>query len=225
MTTTLRKTIVAVTLGACALVGPLAGVAGATDPPSGARLDAVKQFCDSKIDQRVDHLARLTTRVNELKHLPDDAKATITATLSTTSSTLDTTARAAVDGATDRESLKTACRAIVLDYRVYVLLTPQVFVAAGSDSAQAVAVDLSDATAALREAGIDTSAPDAKIADAQAKASGAEAAVGSLTPADYNADPAGTTATLDTARSDVRAAVSELREAKKMIEDLAQQVH
>src|SRR3954468_1182151 len=92
-----------------------------------------KARCDAAIDKRVNDLATWTSKINAAKHLTDAQKSALIGELATTSTGLPTVAKPAVDAAADKAALKTACQAIAQNYRVYLVVGPQVRLTVAGD--------------------------------------------------------------------------------------------
>jgi hypothetical protein len=194
-------------------------------------ITAIQTRCEHAIDQRLTTLADLTERVGGAQHLSAEDRNELTAEIDHDTSGLSAL-RTTIAGESSPASLRHDCRAIVDDYRVYVLLAPKTHLVVGADAADAALDAFSSADASL-SAAIEharTNGTDpAKLADAQTKQQDMDAqaaharglvdpvdpvvpAVIVLTPADFNAGTAGPK--LDTARQslgDARTALAVAR--------------
>ncbi|HEY7134940.1 MAG TPA: hypothetical protein VIB48_07735 [Acidimicrobiia bacterium] len=219
---------------AAAFLAAGATLALATAAPAGAapvrtdELGAIQTRCERAIDQRLTTLGDLTERVGGAQHLSADDRGELTAEIDHDTSGLSAL-RTTIAGESTLASLRQDCRAIVDDYRVYVLLAPKTHLVVGADAADAALDAFSSADASL-SAAIDrarTNGTDAAaIADAQAKQQDMNAqttrarglvdpivpAVIALTPADFNAGTAGPK--LDSSRQSLRDARAALAAAK-----------
>ncbi|MCU1344417.1 MAG: hypothetical protein JWL70_683 [Acidimicrobiia bacterium] len=221
----LIRTTAAATLTAGLALGAFAGIAQAA-PTSGTGATTAdvagttKARCDAAIDKRVNDLATWTSKVNAASHLTADQRTTLVNELTATSTGLTTVAKPAVDNAADKAALKAACRAIVENYRVYLVIEPQVRLTAAADAEQAGIADLQTKAAAAKASGIDTSAVDALLTTAAGLESGAASKISPITPASYNADPAGTKAVFVSVRSDLRQGHLDVVQARRALAQL-----
>jgi hypothetical protein len=206
----------------------------ATAAPAGAApvhttdLTTIQIRCERAIDQRLTMLADLTERVGGAQHLSASDRNELTTEIDHDTSGLGAL-RTTIAGDSTVASLRQDCRAIVDDYRVYVLLAPKTHLVVGADAADAALDAFSSADASLSTAieHARTNGTDpAKIADAQAKQQDMNTqtararglvdpivpSVIGLTPADFNAGTAGPK--LDTARQSLRDARTALAAAK-----------
>lgn len=180
--------------------------------PTVANLQAVGR-CE--IDRRLETLANLQSVVDASPTLTDAHEAALDAILASTGAGLRAL-RAEIDGDTTVEAVREDLRRISEDFRVYVLVAPQVALVRAADTI-AVTAGGFDATAERLEAAIDAAeAAGKKVGDARAhlatmiaKADKAEEAVDgvavavlALTPAAWNAGDAAPV--LKDARNSVR---------------------
>jgi hypothetical protein len=198
-------------------------------------LETVRTRCEQAIDNRFGQLDRLSNQVNAAVHVSQAQKDALQASISATRTGL-TSLRATIAADTERETLVADCKRIVTDYRVYVLVSPQVHLLIGADAAQSgvdalnAAVPKAEAAiAAAKAQGEDTSAAEALLADlktqtaaADALSHGVIASVTPLTPADYNNGTA--RPVLEQARADLARAGQDLKQAgsdaRQLINDL-----
>ena len=225
-----RSALLVVTATGLSLV--VGGTAFAADntpnPPvpsaPSAPLDSIgttKARCDAAIDKRVAHLAAWTARVDGLMHLTDGEKSALTGGLANVSKGLTTVAKPAVDNATDKASLRAACKAVVLDYRVYKVVHPQVFLSAGADGVLDVITTLQSYSADLKSKGANTDDVDALLTQALTTAQGVPTNLAQITPASYNSDPAATGAVFADDRAALKTTRMEIRQARTMLRKLA----
>jgi hypothetical protein len=158
----------------------------------------------------------------------DAEKQPLLASIDATRSGL-TTLRSKIDADTQLTELRSDCRSIVDDYRVYVLLAPQVRLTVAADASKQAVSALDQAIPKLEtaiqnaaNAGKDVTEPNALLDDIKAHrasasnlADGVLAAVSPLTPADYNAGRA--QPVLNTARAEMKTALGDLRTARNDI--------
>jgi hypothetical protein len=219
------------------LAVPLAGPAFAqTDttrvPRASVDLDGVRTRCLAAVDRRFTTLDELDAKVTAAKHLSDGEESDLRATIGATRTGL-TGLRAEIEGDTDAASMREDCKAIVDDYRVYVLVAPQVRLLTGADSAQ-TAVDALDGTVipklqsaidAAAAAGTDVTEATqlldevkASTTEADSLSDGVLSSVSPLTPADYNAGTAAPV--LHDARTDLATVARDLKSARADIDQI-----
>jgi hypothetical protein len=224
------RTTAAVALTAGLSLGAFAGLAqaspdsgtGATTPDTTGTTQA---RCDAAITKRVNDLATWTGKVNAAAHLTDDQKTALTTELSSVSTGLTTVAKPAVDAATDKASLKAACQAIVTNYRVYLVVDPQVRLTGAADLEETGIAQVQAAAATAKASGLDTTAIDALLTTATALESGAVTKVAAITPASFNADQAGTKAIFVAARHDLRQGHLDVVQARRALAKLTHAAH
>ncbi len=105
------------------------------------------------ITKRVGHLEILTDRINDAKYLTSDHKAQLLEKIGNTRSGLQTV-QTNVDVETDLAAMRVLAKSVIEDYRVYLVLTPQVNITTISDSELAMA-DLLDIYVAKLQAKVD----------------------------------------------------------------------
>jgi hypothetical protein len=202
---------------------------GDAPKPREAAVDAVRARCDAAVDQRLATLDRLSAQVKGAVRVPDGDKQALLATIDATRTGL-TGLRAEIDGDTELGALRTDCRRIVDDHRVYVLLAPQVRLTLGADLAQQAVGTLDQAIADAAATGKDVTDATARLDDAKAQRAAAETlaegvidAISPLTPADYNAGTA--QPVLAKARTDLKTAVGDLRTARNDVRTIRDDLH
>jgi hypothetical protein len=197
--------------GAVSAVSPPPAPAGkgacatqATAARTGATVDTLKAFGDCEISRRITTLDALSARVTASKVLTSAHASALQSEIGSTKSGL-TSLKATLDAETTVEALKADITKIVTDYRVYVLLVPQVNLVNGADGVMAAQAKFADintkltaAIAAAKAKGKDTTAAQASldamnaaVAKAVGLASPLPEALLPLTPAQYNAGTAG----------------------------------
>lgn len=241
-------------LGASLLFGT-AGIVTATTPSTGpagtgvclTQLTALKSgvtvanlraFGDCEIDRRFDTLTNLSSKIAGSKFLTGSDAAALQSEVGSTRSGL-TSLKATIDSETSITALKADIVKIATDYRVYLLVVPQVNLVNGADAVlyaqtkfATVNTNLSARIAAAKAAGKDTTAAQA---DLDAMNASVTAAVGlasplpaqllPLTPAGWNAGTAGPIITaartaLGTARADLKAAVADAQACRNALNAL-----
>jgi hypothetical protein len=166
-------------------------------------VDALRAFGDCEIQRRFTTLATLATRVSGSKALTSSDAAALTAEIGATKTGL-TGLKATIDAETSIPALKADIVKIATDYRVYLLVGPQVNLVSGADrvvASQTVFTKIDTnlaARIAAKAAGKDTTtaqtdldAMNAAVTQAVGLATPLPATLLPLTPAQYNAGTAG----------------------------------
>lgn len=199
----------------------------AREDPSVANLQVVGR-CE--IDRRMATIERLRRAVDGSRHLTDAHEAALERILDRSATGLRAL-RAEIDAATTVEELRADLRRIVEDFRVYLLVVPQVRLVIAADVTEAavtrgvrIAERLELAIAAAEAAGKDVGEAPELLASmrghlraAGAKVNGLASAILPLTPADWNDGTAGPAlerarrAIGEARRVDLRAALSDAR--------------
>ena len=229
----LGTSILLVSTGAVAAVTAPSGPSGkgvcvteATTVKAGASVEDLRAFGDCEINRRFTTLTALGARVSGSKVLTSSDAAALTAEIGSTTSGL-TSLKATIDAETSIPALKVDIAKIAADYRVYLLVVPQVNLVSGADTVLAaqtkfatINTNLTARIAAAKAKGKDVTAAQA---DLNAMNTSVTAAVGlatplpaallPLTPAQYNGGTAGPILTaartaLGTARDDLKSAVA-----------------
>ncbi|MGD0249018.1 MAG: hypothetical protein ABSB75_08210 [Candidatus Limnocylindrales bacterium] len=198
-----------------------AGVATAVTPPSGpsgkgvctteaaavkagASVTTLRAMGDCEINRRFATLDQLASRVSGSKTLTSSDAAALTAEIGSTKSGL-TSLKATIDAETSIPALRADIVKIATDYRVYVLVVPQVNLVSAADAVIAsqtvfskINTNLTARIAAAKAAGKDVTAAqadldkmNAAVTAAVGLASPLPAALLPLTPAQYNGGTAG----------------------------------
>ncbi len=170
---------------------------------AGASVDNLRVFGDCEIARRITTLDTLSSRISGSKVMTSAHAATLSGFVSSDKSGL-TALKATIDSETDLTALKADVRKIATDYRVYVLLVPQVHLTNGADAVAASQVvftklntNLAARIAKAKAAGKDTAAAQADLDAMNAAASQAQSLASplagnllALTPAQWNAGTA-----------------------------------
>jgi hypothetical protein len=165
---------------------------------------ALRAFGDCEINRRFDTLTDLTARINASKVMTSSDATALKNEIGSTRSGL-TNLKAAIDSETVLLTLKADVVKIAVDYRVYLLVVPQVNLVNGADSVVAAQTKFADVNtklsariAAAKAAGKNTTAAqadldamNAAVTKAVGLASPLPAALLPLTPAQYNGGTAG----------------------------------
>jgi hypothetical protein len=244
------KLHVRTTLAGAAIAGLLVvnsvGVVGATSPapttttaaatkgpcrteaqaaPGSSSLDTWRALGDCEITRRFATLDQLSAKVNGSKVLTSSDKPALASEISGTTTGL-TSLKATVDAETKLTALKGEIHQIATDYRVYLLVAPQVHLVTAADgvlAAQtrfgAVNTKLQARSDAAKAAGKDVTAAQASldamnaaVAQAVSLASPLPAQLLPLTPSAYNGGTAGPL--LKSARTSLEKARDELVSAR-----------
>ncbi len=193
------------------------------------RLANIHTRADQEVDRRTEGLTKLVARINEMKHISADQKASLSASVQAQISAL-ATLKAKVDADTALDLLKTDAQSITKSYRIFALIMPQIEITAAADRAADLAsqfdslkAKLDARIAAAKAAGKDTTAIatlradiDTKLADSKVQSDAAISLVASLKP--DNGDKATMAANgkaLRDARGKVQAANKDLKAARE----------
>lgn len=197
-------------------------VSAAKEARSAAREALVKTNADREIERRITALNYVTTRINEIKKLSSDQKASLTTEVQSQIDSL-TALKAKIDADTDAATLKTDKQSIVTSYRIFLLFIPKIQLLVAGDRISMTADQLSSLADKLevrikevQAAGNDVTTLTAAVADMRAKIVDAQAQYGAinaevlpLTPDGYP----GNKATLMDARAKIRIAQVDLNAA------------
>jgi hypothetical protein len=227
------------------LVFVSAGIATAASPPAGpsgrgvcapelaalkpASVDTLRAFGHCEINRRFTTLNDLSSRITASKFItPSDASA-LQSEINSTRSGL-TSLKGTIDAETSIPSLKLEIVQIATDYRVYLLVVPQVNLINAADAVMVaqsrfatVNTNLAARIAVAKAAGKDTTAAqsdldamNASVAAAAGLASPLPAQLLPLTPAQYNGGTAGpilngARTALGQARDDLKSAIADAK--------------
>ncbi|MBF8289738.1 MAG: hypothetical protein HW391_706 [Chloroflexi bacterium] len=193
-------------------------------------VETLKRVGLCEIDRRLATIERLRSAVDDSRPLTNAHEAALEAILDRSAAGLRAL-RAEIEADTTVAELREDIASIFEDFRIYALVTRQVWLVIGADAVDATAAKLS--TAAERLAGlIEQAAASGKdVTEAQAHLAAMEAAIDEalatvdgvaadvlpLTPADWNAGTAGpilraARQAIADARADLRTAMSEARQ-------------
>ena len=171
---------------------------------SSASIETLRTFGDCEIARRFTTLDSLVARISGSKSLTSSHAAALTSEVVATKSGL-TALKTQIDAETNVTALKADVRKVAIDYRVYVLVVPQVNLVSAADGVAVVATqfgkvatNLTARIAAAKAAGKDTTAAQADldamsaaVARAVGLAQPLPASLLTLTPAQWNAGNAG----------------------------------
>jgi hypothetical protein len=202
--------------------GPCTALAPAANPPR-ATVASVRSFADCEISRRLATLASLSSKVAAARAIAPADAATLAAEIAAEGSGL-TALKARIDAETTLPALRADLVRIVTEYRVYVLVVPQVNLTIAADAVAAaqgkfaqISTALAARIAAAQAAGRDTTAAQASLATMRAAVDAAVALVRplpaqllALTPAQFNA---GTAPVITAARTAIGRARDDLKAA------------
>ena len=146
----------------------------------GGSLSSAQALVTSRINGRLDTLQALTTSINSSKYLTSSDKTTLANQISSDTTGL-TALKSKVAGETTVSAVRTDAVAMVDDYRVYLLMAPQVRLTDALDAETAAATTLQNAYNKLsamisQQSGGATSAEQSELSDMQAQINTATAA-------------------------------------------------
>jgi hypothetical protein len=205
---------------------------------SGKTLAEFKAFGDCEINRRFTTLSDLTLKIDASKVMTGSDKSTLKAEIVSTTAGL-TGLKVTIDADTTIPAVRLDIAKIAAQFRVYLLVVPQVHLTNAADGVLSAQTKFSDINtklaariAAAKAAGKDTTAAQA---DLDAMNAAVTAAVGlasplpgqllPLTPAQYNGGTAGPILTaartaLTTARNDLKSAVADAKACRTALKAL-----
>jgi hypothetical protein len=205
---------------------------------AGVSVEKLQAFGNCEINRRFDTLTKLTAKITASKVMTSSDKATLNGEISTTHAGLSEL-KTIIDNETSIPALRLDITKIATQFRVYLLVVPQVHLTNAADGVLAtqakfatINTNLSARIAAAKAAGKDTTAAQADL-DAMNAADAAAIALASpipgeilpLTPAQYNSGTAGPVLTaaranLVKAAADVKAAVADAKACRAALKAL-----
>lgn len=187
----------------------------------------LQERANKEIDRRITNLNKLEEKIQGISKLSSTEKASLVLTIQNQISLLSNL-KIKINAETDAATLKTDVQSITKAYRIYALVLPQIEIIVAADKISTTANTLSDLSVKLQSRSKDVVAiqqlladMNAKIADAQVKASAAIAGVKALVPdngvksikdANDNAFKA--------ARDSIKAGTKDLKDAKKIADKI-----
>jgi hypothetical protein len=210
-----------------------AAKAAAVAAANQARLQLIISRGNTEIDRRLVTLGTLGTKIASATKLSASDAATLNNTVATDTTAL-TSLKTQLDADTTVATAVSDAQSIILDYRVYALVVPQVNIVKTADEQQVaegklatLATKLSARITAAGQAGANITAMQASLSDLTSKVSAAqsissnmESTVISLVPSDYNSNHSvlgGDRDQLQTAQADIQAAI---KDAQSIISEL-----
>ena len=201
-------------------------------------VDTLRAFGNCEVARRFTTLDSVASHVSGSKVLTSSDSAALSSEIASTRSGL-TSLKAQIDAETSLAALKTEVRKIATDYRVYLLVVPQVHLTNASDAVlaaqtkfAAVNTNLAARIATAKAAGKNTTAAqvdldtmNAAVAAAAGLASPLPAQLLPLTPAEYNAGTAGPVlaaarTAIVAARNDLKSAVADAKACRAALKAL-----
>jgi hypothetical protein len=226
MKATLRAAglVAAIAVGASVASPAFAGIGkagGATASPDG--LDAAKRLVTAQIDGRLAALHTMSSALGSVRKLTAAHKSALSGLVTADTNALNAL-RTKVAGETTVAAVRADATAMIRDYRVYLLLGPQVRLVAALDVTDAAVTTLrqvhdklATAVAAAKQSGKDTTAAEAKLADLSAQLDAVTAATagkaGDLLAVVPGADKTVITDAIKPIRDAVKSARTDLRTA------------
>ncbi|MGA3030204.1 MAG: hypothetical protein ABSE58_05615 [Candidatus Limnocylindrales bacterium] len=243
MKTRLVALVAGLALGT-SLLFTTAGIVTATTPPAGpagtgvcltqatalkasVTVDTLRAFGDCEINRRLATLTSLSSKITASKVMTSSDAEVLQSEIGSTRSGL-TTLKATIDSETNITALRADIVKIATQFRVYLLVVPQVNLVNAADAVvyaqtrfATVNTNLAARIAAAKAAGKDTTAAQADLDAMNASVTAAVGLAGPLpaqllplTPAQYNAGTAGPVlksarTALGTARNDLKSAVAD----------------
>ena len=221
------------TVGAAAAVTPPTGPSGkgvcatqAAALKGGTTVETARAFGDCEIARRITTLDALSAKIAASKVLTSSDAAALQGEIASTKTGL-TSLKATIDAETDLTALKADIAKIAAEYRVYLLVVPQVNLVSAADGVGAAQTRFADVNtklaariAAAKAAGKNTTAAqtalnamNTAVANAVGLAQPLPAKLLPLTPAQYNSGTAGPIVTsaraaLGQARDQLKAAMA-----------------
>ncbi len=198
-----------------------AGTPAATAADKAVGLDAAKKLTTARIDGRLAMLKASGVAVRNAARLTDAHQAALQKILDADVAGL-TALREKVAAETTVEAVRADARSMVEDYRVYLLVRPQVHLTVAADVESAAVTrlreahgKLAEAVAAAKAAGKDVGDAEAKLAHLKAELDAVDLAgvADTLLAVEPGPDAAGIRAKTGAARTAVRAARTHLRAA------------
>jgi len=229
-------------VGAAAAVAPPTGPSGnnvcsaqAAAMKAGATVETARAFGDCEIGRRFTTIAALTAKITASKVLTASDSAALQSEVASTKTGL-TSLKTTIDSETSLPALRADITKIAVDYRVYLLVAPQVNLISAADGVMAAQARFADVNtklaariAAAKAAGKNTTtaqaalgAMNAAVATAISLAQPLPAKLLPLTPAQYNSGTAGPIVTsaraaLGQARGQFKAAMASAKACREAL--------
>ena len=232
-------------VGAVAAVTPPAGPSGkgvcatqAAALKAGGNVDTLRAFGDCEIARRITTLDSLAGRITGSKVLTSSDASALSGEVSATKTGL-TSLKATIDSETDVAALKADVAKIATQFRVYLLVVPQVNLVSAADGVVGAQTKFADVNTKLaariatdKAAGKDTTAAqtaldamNAAVTKAVGLAQPVSAEILPLTPAQYDGGTAGPIITsartaLGQARDQMKAAIADAKACRDALKAL-----
>lgn len=180
-----------------------------------------------EIQNRIDALNKLLTRIQSMKNLSDSEKAAFSSTLQTSITSM-TALESKIQSDTSTTTLRADLQTIAPDYRIYMLVMPQLSILSAVDRVNTLVTTLQTTESKIQtrvsaDASLssnttissDISDMTAKLSDASSQASAAQTEIVGLAPDQGNTTVMqSNTAALKDARSKIQTATKDLQSAR-----------
>jgi hypothetical protein len=229
----MKKSLLCLIIAAIILAPAVSFAASSTGTTAAqqAKITSLQSRATTEINRRLAALNGLTTKVNAMKRLTSDEKASFDSDITSQISSL-TALQTKIAGDSDLTTLKTDVQSIVDSYRIFALYVPKVHILAAADAMTTTATNLAALEPKLQtlEASItdptklsnaqtDYSNFVNEVADATTNINSAISAVINLTPDGYP----GNKPTLQSAYAEIVSAKSDLAKAVNNGKDIVAQ--
>jgi len=189
----------------------------------GPLFDAAKQACDTAVNNRLSRITTLQGLTRNSQHVTADHSSTLLSQLASASNALSQL-KAKIDADTDPSTLRTDCRSIVQDFRIYMLVSPKVREVLVADLETAIASRLSTIAGRIQTAIDNAKAKGKNVATAQSDLdqmktaiTNAQSAIGGVASSVINLQPSdwpGAHDTLVNGRQSLRTGRDDMRSAR-----------
>jgi len=197
------------------------------------RMDAMENRGDKATADRIDSLNKLEARIQSLRNLSDDQKAALTAQIQVAIANM-TNIQAKLQSDTTSAALKADLQTIAPDYRVYLLVMPQVSLLSAADRVDTLVQSLQTIQSKIQSRltgnaslssnttiSADLSDMSAKLSDASSLAASVKTEISGLKPDSGDATlKASNTAALKDARAKIQTAHQDLQAVRKDAGDI-----
>jgi len=189
-------------------------------------IENAKDRCIQAIDERLGALDKAQARLDEADYVADAHTTELTSIITNTRTGLERLA-GQIDESQDPDEVRAMCKSIAPDYRVYLVVLPQVRLTAAADRILATQARVDELVAKFDEAADRAKEAGADVAEAVvlrdraleqfrsawSTVEGVADSVLSVTPAGYNQGPGAVT--LDNARASIGSSVDQMNAARE----------
>lgn len=200
---------------------------------SAERMQNMQNRGDEATARRIDSLNKLAARIQGMKNLSDSEKASLTAQIQASITDMNDI-QSEIQSATSTASARADLQMVAPDYRIYMLIMPQVSLLSAVDRVNALVTSLETVQSKIQtrvsaDASLsgnttisaDLASMTAKLSDATSQAVAAQAEISGLQPDNGNATVrTSNTAALKDARAKIKTAQQDLQAARKTAGDL-----